>query len=50
MEKDNDVEGLRKILERAISGFVPDKDSIDILNSQKNNIFLMSVNQLQLTN
>lgn len=38
VEKDNDVEGLRKILERAISGFVPDKDSIDILNSQKNNI------------
>ncbi len=36
VEKDNDVEGLRKVLERAIPGFVPDKDSIDILNSQKN--------------
>jgi len=38
VEKDNDVEGLRNILERAIPGFVPDKDSIDILNSQKNSL------------
>ena len=38
VDRNNDVEGLRNILERAIPGFIPDKDSIDVLNSQKDTV------------
>ena len=37
VEEDNDVQGLKKILERAVAGFVPERESVDVLNLQKNN-------------
>mgnify|MGYP006087016061 CR=1 FL=1 len=38
VEKKNDVAGLKKILEKAIPGFVPDKDSVDVLYLQQHNL------------
>ena len=37
VEEENDVQGLKKILERAVAGFVPERESVDVLNLQKNN-------------
>lgn len=37
VEINNDVQGLKKILEKAVPGFVPERESIDVLDLQKNN-------------
>ena len=36
-EKNNDVAALKKILKKAIPGFVPDQDSVDVLHLQQQN-------------
>ena len=36
-EKNNDVPALKKILKKAIPGFVPDRDSVDVLYLQQQN-------------
>ena len=37
-EKNNDVAALKKILKKAIPGFVPDQDSVDVLYLQQQNL------------
>ena len=35
-EKEGDVNALKQVLKEAVSGFVPEKEIVDILHLQKN--------------
>ena len=37
VEINNDVQGLKKILKKAVPGFIPERESIDVLDLQKSN-------------